>query len=63
MSDNSVFVLRSILNSVFKNKDQNILVYLLSDTFGYPIIRVRSRLNNIIDVANTKLGHYLVKKY
>jgi hypothetical protein len=46
-----------------KIKTEIHLFILLPDKFGYPIIwvRVRSRPNNIVDVANKKLGYYLVK--
>jgi hypothetical protein len=57
MTDNSVSILQSILNLVLLEiKYRNILVY-----FATRKIRVQSRPNNIIDVSNTKLGHYLVK--
>jgi hypothetical protein len=34
---------------------------LLSNKFRYPIIWVWVQSNNIVDVSNTKLAHYLVK--
>jgi hypothetical protein len=65
MTDNSIFVFWFILNfGLLKMKTEIYLFILLSDKFRYPIIRVRvrSRPNNIFDVAITKLEHYLVKK-
>jgi hypothetical protein len=57
--------IQSILNLVpLEIKTEIYLLILLPDKFGYLIIwvQVRSRPNNIVDVANTKLEHYLVKK-
>jgi hypothetical protein len=57
-NDNSFFYFGLVI------KTKIYLLILLPDKFGYPIIQVRvqSRPNNIVNVSNTKLEHYLVKK-
>ena len=64
MTDNSVFVFRSILNSVFKKiKTELYLIVLLPEKFGYRLIRVRVRSwpNNMVNIINTKDRHYLLQ--
>jgi hypothetical protein len=68
MIDNSVFVFRSILNSVINKMKTGIyLLILLPDKFGYPIIRVRVRVrswpNILVNVVNTNIWYYLVKSW